>query len=86
MRFSDSNNRPWGSANVADLVLPASYHRVTKVGNAPKFSEMNRRFGFQIETREVPGFVSLFLDAKKSEGKLDGVEGLEPSNDGIKIR
>ena len=67
-------------------MLPACYHSVTKLGNAAKFAEMLSRFVFSRETREAPGFVSLFSGTKKSEGKLDGVEGLEPSNDGIKIR
>lgn len=34
---------------------------------------MNQCFVFSSETREVPGFIYLFLSTKKSEGKLDAV-------------
>ena len=35
---------------------------------------------------QVPGFTYVFLSAESIRGKLDGVPGFEPGNDGIKIR
>lgn len=46
---------------------------------------MQPAFTFSNQINQVSGFTFVFLGADFSEGKLDGVAGLEPANDRIKI-
>lgn len=64
---------------------PVGHHRVTKIGNEPKFSEMPSDRSFSNEIGQLPGLVQHFDGTENSEGKLDGVAGFEPADDRIKI-
>ncbi len=46
---------------------------------------MQSAFTFSNQINQVSGFTFVFLGDDFAEGKLDGVAGLEPANDRIKI-